>query len=120
MSEEVLQRVLQRAHALIESGWCRLSDACDAQGDPCSPLSQAARSFSLAGALDRACFEIPAPVAEMDCLYARLRFMGRGGLVLWNVRPWRKRADVLSRVQQAFGGSMPPCSTGVLDGPPVQ
>jgi hypothetical protein len=100
------EQILVRARALVASGWCRGSDACDAAGAPVAPWSEEAASWSLLGSLVAA-VDLPSEPDAVTlrplrrALAALAEVIEEPLLAVWNDRPGRTQEQVLATLDAA-------------------
>jgi len=91
--------LLERASALVSSGWCQRGLARDRDGRQVEPWSETARSWSPLGALLRAWYERPeAGHDAFATAYSALALATGGRLEEWNAARWR----AIHHVRNAF------------------
>ncbi|MDQ2982904.1 MAG: hypothetical protein M3R70_03110 [Actinomycetota bacterium] len=107
-------RVIFDAKGFVSRGWCQGVDARDARGEEVEPWDEAARSWSLLGAIV-AVLEVAAreegeiPLEELAaCLYALADVIEVDSLAEWNDHPGRAQAEVLEALAAAEDKFEPP------------
>ena len=94
--------LLERALALVSSGWCQRGLAQDGDGHQVEPWSETARSWSPLGALLRAWYE--RPDGDHDAFaaaYTALALATGGRLEEWNAARWRALHHVRNALLRA-------------------
>jgi hypothetical protein len=95
--------LLERASALVSSGWCQRGLAQDLDGRQVEPWSQSACSWSPLGALLGAWYERPDASRDAFVVAYTALALGTGGrLEEWNAARWRAHHHVRNAFDRAF------------------
>lgn len=99
------ERLLDDAREFVAGGWCQYAAALDERGRPIEPTSAFARSWSVLGALHRACARSLEPAEEARAAFeqAKLALTAAVNEVpqAWNDDPARERDQVLIALADA-------------------
>jgi hypothetical protein len=94
--------VLEETQRLIETGWCRGSDARDAAGGAVAPGDPGATEWSLLGALGVVAAQSKVALEELATALAALAgVIADPSLSHWNDVPGRTQASVLATLARA-------------------
>lgn len=100
---EVATIILTTARALIAKGWCKDSQARDADGLEVLPNDPSAKKFCVLGALDRCCVNNAEGLGSFRAAQELIREqIGTRSITEWNDNPRRRKREVLAVFDEAI------------------